>query len=165
MEKKKFIDAGRIVNTHGVHGEVKIEVWLDSPEYLKSFPRIFLEDGREKKLLAGWVQKQFLIAALEGVADLNTAMTLKGKLVRIAREDAALPEGSYFLQDIIGADVLDEDGRKVGVLESILEKPASNVYVIHGADGKEHLIPDVPVFVRKIDAENGMITVRMIEGM
>ena len=162
MEKSAFIEAGRIVNTHGVSGEVKIEVWLDSPQLLRRCGRIFL-GGAEKKLLSGKVQKNFLIAKLEGVEDVNAAMQLKGKDVFIAREDAKLPRGAYFIQDILGASVRDEQGNEIGKLTDVLERPASNIYVVQGE--QEHLIPAVPAFILNTDAEAGVITVRLIEGM
>ena len=162
--KEAWIEAGKIVNTHGVRGEVRIEVWLDSPAYLKRFPRVFV-DGAERKIRSAFVHGRFLVAALEGVEDVNAAMPLKGKTVFIAREDARLPEGGYFLQDLIGASVADEAGRPVGVLTEILERPASNVYVVTDAEGEEHLIPAVPAFVLAADADAGLVTVRLIPGM
>ena len=162
MEKAPFIEAGRITNTHGVAGEVKIEVWLDSPQLLRRCGRVFL-DGAERKILSGKVQKNFLIAKLEGAEDVNAAMALKGKTVLIRREDARLPAGSYFLQDILGARVVDEQGREIGRLTEVLERPASNVYVVQGET--EHLIPAVPAFILATDPAAGVITVRLIEGM
>ena len=162
MEKSALIEAGRIVNTHGVAGEVKIEVWLDSPQFLRRCGRVFL-GGAERKILSSKVQKQFLIAKLEGVEDLNAAMALKGRELFIARADAPLPRGGYFIQDILGAAVMDEEGREIGKLTDVLERPASNIYVVQGET--EHLIPAVPAFIRNVDAENGVITVHLIEGM
>ena len=162
MEKKQYIEAGRIVNTHGVAGEVKIEVWLDSPQFLKSFKRCFI-DRREVKLLSARVHKGFLIVKLEGVEDVNAAMALKGRTVFIDRADARLPKGAFFLQDIIGASVVDESGREIGKLVDVMETPASNVYVVKGE--REHLIPAVPEFILSTDADNGIITVHLIEGM
>lgn len=162
MEKQNYIEAGRITNTHGVNGEVKIEVWLDSPAFLKKFDRLFLE-GQERKLLSARVHKGFLIAKLEGIGDVNAAMALKGKTVHILRSDAKLPKGAYFLQDIIGASVQDEQGWEIGLLTEVLERPASNIYVVQGAE--EHLIPAVPEFILSTDPEAGVITVRLIEGM
>ena len=162
MEKKQYIEAGRIVNTHGVAGEVKIEVWLDSPQFLKSFRRCFI-DKREVKLLSARVHKGFLIAKLENVEDVNAAMALKGRTVFIDRADARLPKGAFFLQDIIGAAVVDESGNEIGKLADVMETPASNVYVVKGET--EHLIPAVPEFIMSTDAENGIITVHLIEGM
>ena len=163
MEKKTLIEAGRIVNTHGVQGEVKIEVWLDSPRFLKSFKRLTLDSGEELKVMDAKVHKGFVIAKLEGVDDVNAAMRLKGKTLSVRREDAALPKGAFFLQDIINARVMDEDGNEIGTLVDILETPASNVYVVKGET--EHLIPAVPEFIKKTDADAGVVTVHMIEGM
>ena len=98
MEKKEFIEAGRIVNTHGVIGEVKIEVWLDSPQFFKSFKTLYLKNGQALKVLSAKTHKGFVIAKLEGVDDINAAMVLKGKDISIRRSDAALPRGAFFLQ-------------------------------------------------------------------
>ena len=163
MEKNPFIEAGRIVNTHGVQGEVKIEVWLDSPKFFKSFKRLYTAGGQELKVLSARTHKDFVIVKLAGVEDVNAAMALKNKVVSIRRSDAALPHGAFFLQDILGARVVDEDGNEIGVLEDVMETPASNIYVVRGA--AEHLIPAVPEFIKKTDAEAGVITVHLIEGM
>lgn len=163
MEKKALIEAGRIVNTHGVQGEIKIEVWLDSPQFFKSFKRLVLDSGEELKVLGAKTHKGFVIARVEGVDDVNAAMRLKGKNVSVRREDAALPRGAFFLQDVIGARVVDEDGAEIGVLAEILETPASNIYVVRGET--EHLIPAVPAFIKKTDLDSGTITVHLIEGM
>lgn len=162
MEKKRFIEAGRITNTHGIAGEVKIEIWLDSPRYFKTFKRLFI-DGREVKILSARTHKDFIIAKLDGAEDVNEAMRLKGRTVYIDRGDAALPRGGYFLSDIIGASVVDEQGNEVGKLTEIMETPASNIYVVKGET--EHLIPAVPEFIMSTDADNGIITVHLIEGM
>ena len=92
-------------------------------------------------------------------------MPLKGKTVFIAREDAELPEGGYFLQDLIGASVVREDGASVGTLTEILERPANDVYVVLDPSGRETLIPAVPAFVLQTDADEGVITVHLLEGM
>lgn len=162
MEKREYIEAGRIVNTHGVAGEVKIQVWLDSPQFMKGFKRYYIQ-GREVKVLSARVHKSFLIVKLEGVEDVNAAMALKGRDVFIRRSDARLPKGAFFLQDIIGASVVDEQGREIGTLTDVMETPASHVYVVKGET--EHLIPAVPEFVMSTDVENGIITVHLIEGM
>ena len=162
--KQAYIEAGRITSTHGVHGEVKIEVWLDTPEDLRHYRRIFI-DGQERKLLSVRQQNRFVIVKLHQIDDINAAQPLKGKTVYIAREDAPLPPGGYFLQDLLDAKVVLEDGSPVGVLTEILERPANNVYVVTDPDGKEILIPVVPAFIIRADAENGIVTVRLLEGM
>lgn len=160
--KEKFIEAGEIVNTHGVRGEVKIMPWTDTPEFLRAIKTLYI-DGRAVRVLAARVHKGAVLATLEGVADVNAAMRLKGKRVFIDRDDAALPEGRFFIQDIIGAEVVTETGERVGTLAEAIDAPAGMVYVVRGET--EHLIPAVPEFVLRTDVDNGVITVRLIEGM
>ena len=162
MGKQQYIEAGKIVNTHGVRGEVKIQVWLDSPEFMRRFKTLYI-DSKPVRLLSSRAHKGFLIAMLDGVEDINAAMSLKNKTVYIDRADAKLKKGEYFLCDIIGSCVETENGELVGTLEDILETPASSVYIVRGE--AEHMIPAVPEFVLKTYAENGIITVRLIEGM
>ncbi len=162
MEKQQYIEAGRIVNTHGIRGEVKIQAWLDSPEFLSRFGTIYI-DGKPVKMLSARAHKGFVIAALEGIDDINAAMSLKNKIAYIDRADAKLGRDEYFLCDIIGARVVSEGGEPIGILEDIFETPASQIYVVKGET--EHLIPAVDEFVIKVDAENAVVTVRLIEGM
>lgn len=162
MKNTEFIEAGKIVNTHGVKGEVKVAVWLDSAEYFCKFKTLYA-DGQPLKCTSARPHKGFAIVKIDGVDDINAAMCLKNKTVFIDRADAKLPRGGYFLQDIIGAEVVTESGETVGVLKDILEIPASLIYIVSGET--EHMIPAVPEFVRFVDAENGRITVRLIEGM
>ena len=159
---KQYVEAGRIVNTHGVSGEVKIEVWLDSPAFFKTFKRLFI-NGAEKRILSAREHKQFIIARLEGVEDINAAMALKGKTVEILRADARMKDGEFFVQDILGFTVVDEDGHTVGKLVDAFETPASMLYVVRGES--EHLIPAVREFILGIDAESEQIRVHLIEGM
>ena len=160
--KSQYIEAGQIVNTHGIRGEVKITSWLDSPEYFCRFRTLYL-DGAPVKVKSARVHKGSVIAALEGIDDINAAMALKNRSVFIDREEAHLPEGRFFYADLLGARVLDEAGEKIGILADVLEMPGQNLYVIRGE--AEHLIPAVPEFIRNTDVENGTITVHLIEGM
>ena len=162
MEKSKFLEAGEIVNTHGVRGEVKILPWTDSAEYLRGFKTLYINET-PYAVKSSFVHKGCVIAALEGIEDVNAAMALKGRTVCFARADAHLPEGHFFLADILGARVVTEDGAEVGELVDIIENPTQNVYVVKGE--REHLIPAVPEFIVNTDAESGVVTVRLIEGM
>ncbi len=160
--KSPYLEAGRIINTHGIRGEIKIEPWADSAEFLLGF-RTFYIDGAAMAVRSARVHGRMVLAQLEGVEDINAAMRLKNRIVHIARKDVRLPEGGFFLVDLIGAAVLEEDGRELGILAEVLDLPAGNVYVVRGE--REHMIPAVPEFVLKTDVENGVVTVRLIEGM
>ncbi|MDR0951977.1 MAG: ribosome maturation factor RimM [Oscillospiraceae bacterium] len=159
---QNYLEAGKIVNTHGIRGELRIEPWVDSAEFLGGFSRLFI-DGAPYKLLGSRVHKSFLLASLEGVDDINRAMVLKGKTVYIDKSEAKLPEGGFFLEDIIGASVVTESGDELGKLAEILPAPAANVYIVRG--DREILIPAVPEFILKTDVDAGVITVRLIDGM
>ena len=160
--KKQYLEAGRIVNTHGVRGEMRIEPWADEAAFLTRF-KYFYIDGEPVKIRSCRVHKTMCIVSLEGIEDINAAMEMKGKVVFINRKDAKLPKGTVFLQDILGARVVDEEGNELGVLDQVLPAPAASVYVVKGE--REILIPDVPAFILDKDADKGVITVRLIEGM
>lgn len=158
---RDFLEAGKIVNTHGVRGEVRITPWADSAEFLRRF-HVFYIDEQPVRVLGSRVHKTQLIAALEGVDDVNAAMALKNTVICIRREDAKLPEGRYFVQDLLGLPVHTDAGESIGALADILDLPQGQVYVVKGE--REILIPDVPEFILNIDPESGL-TVRLIEGM
>ena len=162
MEKAKYLEAGKIVNTHGVRGEVKIEAWADTPEFLCGFDTVYI-GGQAVGLRSARVHGNFVIAALDGVENINAAMALKGKIVCIDRSGVRLPAGRVFVADIIGSRVVSDAGEELGVLADVWERPANNIFVVRGR--REILIPDVPEFILSLDAENGLVTVHLIEGM
>lgn len=162
MEKNQYLEIGQIVNTHGIRGEVRIQPWADSPEFLLRFKTFYI-DGAPVRVRAARVHKGCIIALFDGVEDVNAAMGLKNKTLCIDRADARLPKGSFFLADILGARVVTEDGAELGALADTLDLPGQRVYVVRGE--REHLIPAVPEFILHTDADAGVITVRLIEGM
>ena len=157
-----MIEAGVITNTHGIRGEVKIEVWLDSPEFFKKFERILIK-GKEYKILSSYIQKGLIIAKLDSITNIDEAIPLKGSTVYIYKADAKLKDGAFFLCEVIGADVFDESGDKIGVLKEIYESPAAPIFIVSGAE--DHMIPAIPEFIMSTDVENKKIIVRLIEGM
>ena len=162
MENNQYLEIGQIVNTHGIRGEVRIQPWADSPEFLLRFKTFYI-DGAPVRVRAARVHKGCVIALFDGVEDVNAAMGLKNKTLCIDRADARLPKGSFFLADILGARVVTEDGAELGALADTLDLPGQRVYVVRGE--REHLIPAVPEFILHTDADAGVITVRLIEGM
>ena len=161
--KNQFLEAGQIVNTHGIQGEVKIVPWCDTPEFLCQFDTLYL-DGKPVKVRAARVHKGNVLATLEGVNDVNGAMALKGKTVFIDRTRVVLPEGRHFIADLMGLEVIDADsGEKLGVVADVLTPPAHEVYVVKGEH--EYMIPAVDEFLAETNVEAGYIKVRLIEGM
>ena len=163
MDDKRFIEAGQIVNTHGIRGEVKIQPWSDTPDFLCDFDTIYL-DGKPYVLLDARVHKSCLIASLKGVDDVNSAMLLKGKIVSVDRDEVELPEGRHFIVDLIGLEVRQADtGEVLGKLVDVLDLPANQVYVVKGK--REYLIPAVDEFILETNLDEGYINVHLLEGM
>jgi 16S rRNA processing protein RimM len=162
MAKKEFLEAGRILNTHGVRGEVKIEAWTDEPQILADLDALYL-DGRPLTVESARVHKGFVLAKLRGVDTVEAAMVLKGRVIFARRDDLPLSEGAFFLQDAIGCPVCGEDGTERGVLKDVLDYPAGRLFVVQGET--EHLIPEQGGFIRSFDPEAGKLIVRLIEGM
>ncbi len=158
----EFLDCGQIVNTHGIHGEVRIVPWADSPDFLCQFSTLYV-DGTSIAVASSRVHKGSVIAHLQEVDTVEAAMVLKGKTVQIRRADAKLPKGAFFLADIIGLDVVDENGQKLGSLKEVLSPSLQQVYVVEGK--REIMIPAVPEFILETNIEAGYIKVRLIEGM
>ena len=159
--EKRFLEAGKITNTHGVRGEVRITPWADSAAFLRRFS-VFYIDEKPVRVTSSRVHKSQLIAKLEGIDDVNDAMALKNRVICIDRADVKLPKGRFFVQDLLGLPVRGDDGTELGTLADVLELPQGNVYVVRGE--REILIPVVPEFVLNIAPESGL-TVHLIEGM
>ena len=167
METKKYLECGKIVNTHGVKGAVKLESWCNTPADLAELKRIFVQNGNQMKELSvkhASVFKQFVIAELDGVNDFDSALALKNTVVYASREDFELEDGDYFIADIIGLPVIDVNTDTVyGTLADVINRGASDIYVIKTPNG-EKMIPAVDEFVKNVDLEKG-IFIAPIEGM
>lgn len=162
--KHPFLEAGQIVNTHGIQGEVKIVPWCDSPEFLCGFDTLYI-DGAPVKVRAARAHKGNVLARLEGVDDVNAAMRLKNKVVSIDRSGVELPDGRHFIADLMGLTVIDDDtGAELGVIADVLTPPAHEVYVVKGGE-KSYMIPAVDAFLRGTSVEEGWVRVHLIEGM
>ena len=161
--KHPFLEAGQIVNTHGIQGEVKIVPWCDTPEFLCQFDTFYL-DGQPIRVRSMRVHKGNVLAMLEGVDSVNAAMALKGKTLSIDRSGVVLPEGRHFIADLLGLEVIDAaTGEKLGTVADVLTPPAHEVYVVRGEH--EYMIPAVDEFLAETNVEAGYIKVRLIEGM
>lgn len=163
---KQRIETGKIVTTHGVKGEVKIQPWSDSPEFVASLPALYLADGQklepERMRCAG----NGVLAKFKGYEDMDQANTLRGKVVYLDRKDVQLPKGQYFICDLEGLSVVDADsGRCYGRLTQVLSTGANDVYEVTNEEGNTYLIPAIPQVVEKTDLEAGLLLIRPIEGM
>lgn len=163
----KYIECGKIVNTHGCHGGLKLESWCNSPEELAQLTRVFALNGNlytEYKIKKSSIFKQFVLVELEGVIDMDQALAMKNTVLYADRDDFDLEEGEYFIADIIGLEVIDAiSGEVYGKLTDIINRGASDIYVVSTKNG-ERMIPAVEEFIVKTDINEGVF-VNTIPGL
>ena len=164
--KQDFLEVGKITNTHGIMGEVRVEPWADSPDFLCKFKTLYV--GKTQwpiQVERARVHKNMAIIKFEGITDMNSALAMKNQVLYIARRDVDLPAGHFFLADLIGLEVREADtGNVLGHIAEVLTPPANNVYVVKGG-ARDLLIPAVPDFVLETNVDAGYMTVRLIEGL
>lgn len=157
--KLQFLDAGEIVTTHGVRGEVKVLPWSDGPEFLLDFKRIVI-DAKEYKVEQCRIQKSCNLLKISGVDSMEQAQLLRGKTIQIYRADA--PKDIVFTAELIGVKVY-ADEVCIGEISDVLDYPGNKVYVVKGKH--EYMIPAVKQFVQDIDLDQNRMQVKLIEGM
>ena len=157
--KLQFLEAGEIVTTHGVRGEVKVLPWADSPEFLLDFNRVMI-GTKEYKVQQCRVQKSCNLVKLAGVDSMEDAQLLRGKIRQVYREDA--PKGLIFAAELVGIQVY-ANCNLIGELTEVLDYPGNKVYVVKGE--YEYMIPAVKAYVLSTDLEENRMEVRLIEGM
>ena len=154
-----FIEAGEIVNTHGVRGEIKMLPWLDSPEDMRGFTRCRI-GGKDYAITACRVQNTCDLLRLEGVDTMEAAQALRGKTVTLYRED--MDENVIFAGDLIGMEVFSQ-AERIGELTQVLDYPGNQVYVVKGE--REYMLPAVKEFILSTDLDGNRMEVKLLEGM
>ena len=157
--KLEYIEAGEIVSTHGVRGEMKVLPWVDSPEILCEFDRVRIS-GREYKIELCRIQKSCNLLKLEGIDTMDAAQAMRGKVVELYRED--IDEEVIFAAELIGMKVFCQD-QEIGKIVEVLDYPGNSVYVVRGQ--YEYMIPAVNQFILSTDMEANVMQVKLIEGM
>ena len=163
---EQYLEVGKITNVHGVMGEVRVQPWADSPDFLCRFKTLYVDKTHWPiQVERARVHKNTVIIKFQGVTDVPSALAMRNAILYIDRRDVQLPEGAFFLADLYGLEVRDaRDGRVLGKVADILTLPANNVYVVRGGE-RELMIPAVPQFVAETNPEEGYLRVNLIEGM
>lgn len=131
----ELLEAGKVVNTHGVRGNLKLESWCDSPAVLTSLRTIYFKkksgEAVAMTVRGGFAHKGYAVLSLDGISDMDTALRYKGAIVYARREDIPLPEGSYFVRDLIGLPIIDADtGVRYGTVNDYIDGAAQDMYEI-----------------------------------
>ena len=165
--KKQYLDSGKIVGTHGIKGEVRIEPWCDSPEFLCAFKKLYLDEkGQTFIEVKSRPHKNITLAKIKGVDTIEAAEKLRGKIIYINRYDITLDEGVNFVQDLIGLEVKDaENGTVYGKITDVLRTGANDVYEITDSNNKKYLAPVIDEVVEEIDVDGGFVLIHPMKGI
>lgn len=167
MDMQNLLEIGKIVTVFGIKGEVKVQPWCDSPEFLCSCKKLYYRSGEQIKIEKIRIQKNMVIMKIEGINTPEQAHDmLKNKVIYIDKSEIKLEEGRYFIQDLIGLDVIDSStGRCYGKICEVSQTGANDVYHIKNENGKIYYIPAIPLVIDKTDIENHIMTITPLEGL
>ena len=164
-----LLQVGIITSTHGVRGEVKVYPTTDDPRRFRRLKEVVLDTGREKlNLEIEGVKffKQFVILKFKGLDNINDIEKYRQKSLYVTRKNAGrLQRDEYFIADLIGLKVQDEDGTELGTVKDVIETGANDVYEVEMADGRSLLLPAIKQCILNVDVENGMMQVHVLEGL
>ena len=164
-----LLQVGIITSTHGVRGEVKVYPTTDDPRRFRRLKEVVLDTGKEKmNLEIEGVKffKQFVILKFKGLDNINDIEKYRQKSLYVTRKNAVrLQRDEYFIADLIGLKVQDENGTELGTVKDVIETGANDVYEVEMADGRSLLLPAIKQCILNVDVENGMMQVHVLEGL
>ena len=164
-----FLEIGKIINTHGLRGEVKISVWADSPDAFETLEYALAKcGGREKKLTVDGVkyQKNNIIVKFREINSIDEAQAYKNSVLYVPKEAlGTLPENVYYIADLIDCDVFSEEGEKIGILYDVFSTGSNDVYDIKRENAKNLLVPIIDGVVKSVDINNKKIVIKIPEGI
>lgn len=162
-----YLELGKIVNTHGVRGELKVDPWCDGVDFFSQFKTVYLaKQGKEPyTVLKVRPQGHMILLTLEGVTDLDAANLLRNKTLYVKRDDAKLEEGRYFVAELIGCVVSDADtGETYGKVVDVTNTGATDVWQIKG-EKETYYMPVIPGILVNVNVAEEQVTVRPIPGI
>lgn len=163
------LQVGIISSTHGVRGEVKVFPTTDDLGRFKRLKEVILDTGKESRILeieGVKFFKQFAILKFKGIDNINDIEKYRGKSLFVTRTNAVkLKKDEYFIADLLGIKVLNEDGGELGILQDVIETGANDVYQIRLTDGRELLLPAIKQCVLEVDVESGFMKVHVLDGL
>lgn len=161
----ELIETGKIVNTHGVRGELKVVPWADHPSVFQNFESVII-DHTPYAVASVRFQGPNVLLKLEGINDMTAAERFKNKVIFAKREDFTLPEGTYFIADLIGLTVVeDETDRELGKITDVFSTGSNDVYEITFPDGKKQYVPAIKDCVKSTDLNAKQMRIHVMEGL
>lgn len=168
--QKQYLEIGQIVGTHGIRGEVRLNPWCDSPEFVKKFKTLYFdaEGNRGVKILSCRPHGNVVILSLEGTDSVEKASALRNKVLYMNRSDAKLSDSDWFVQDLIDCKVIDarDEGKIYGTLTDVIAGAGANdVWTVTAEDGREYLLPAIKDVVKSVDTVSGIIKISPMRGI
>ncbi|MBQ8410602.1 MAG: 16S rRNA processing protein RimM [Ruminiclostridium sp.] len=166
--RKQYLEMGKITKTQGLKGEVRMQYYCDSPDMLEEFDVLYM--GKEKAEVeiekSRYLKSDVAVIKIKGIDTPEDAQKLIGKMLYLNRDDVELPEDVWFIQDIIGLEVVDaDDGTVYGKVDEIYQNGGADVYSIKTSDGKQLMFPAIPEVLINTDVDNGKIEIRPLDGL
>ena len=167
--KQEYFEIGQIVNTFGIKGFVKVNPFTDDMERFEELKSVLVVKNKElieMQIEEVKYQKNVVLIKFKGIEDINMAEKYKGCYIKIKRENARkLPEDTYFIADLIGIKVYDEDGNLLGKVDDIYNNKSTDIYVIKDDLGKQILLPSTKEVIKQIDVDEERMVVHLIDGL
>ncbi len=166
MPQIPFLEAGQIVGTHGVRGEMRVQPWCDSAQQFATFKTLYWDkDGKQPVTIKARAHKQMALVSIDGINTVEAAAAMRGRMLYVSRKDICLPKGHHLVQDLIGLSVVDADtGETYGTLTDVSQTGANAVYHMATATG-EVLIPAIPSIILSIDTKADVMKIRPMKGL
>ncbi len=165
---KEYLELGQIVGTHGIRGELRINPWCDSPDFAKGFKNVYFDRNGEGQIKVNSCRPHgnIVLMKLDGIDTIELAEKYRNKILYIKRADAQLPEGTWFIDELIGCEVYDCDTDCFyGNISDISETGANDVWHITDKDGKEFLIPSIKEVVIDVNVAENIVKIRPLKGI
>ena len=166
---QKYFEVGQIVNTFGIKGFVKVKAFTDSLNRFEELKKVYVckkDKLEEVEIEEVKYHKDMVLLKIKGIENMEDAEKLKGLYLKIDRKDAKkLPEGTYFIADLIGLEVYSDNNELLGKLEDIFNAGANDVYVVKNDLGKQLLLPGIPDVIKEIDLKHEKIIVHLLKGL
>lgn len=163
--RNEILELGKVVNTHGIRGEIKIQPWCDDPEVFDTLDYIYI-GGERYEILRSRFHKNCIIAQVEGVSNINVAELMRNKIVTIEREALGeLPEGTYYIADLEGLEVRTADSKILGNIKEVIRTGSNDVYVLDNDEKKPILIPVIEQVVKEVNIDGGYVEVELMKGL
>ncbi|MBR2876798.1 MAG: 16S rRNA processing protein RimM [Clostridia bacterium] len=166
---KNYLEIGQIVSTHGIRGEVRVNPWCNGPEFIKKFKTLYKDENGTVafRVISCRPHGNVAITKLEGVDTVEAAQALRNTVLFIKREDAHLPEGEWFISELLGCKVIDVDDKEkcYGEITDVAQTGANDVWYVKTPDGEEVLIPAIPDVVVKCDVGEEKVYIHALRGL